>query len=252
MSLQREPSLLRFKPIELRALLAVALVWPAAVRAQEQSGASGGEQAQQAQAEADQGDAGAAPSDDSAPTQEAPEDSSADAAAGAQAAPALSPPELLEQVEPEYPAEELAQPREVSVALRLSIDAQGNVVDAEVLESAGPAFDAAALAAARTFRFVPAKRYGTPIGARIAVRIAFRPPEQPATEPAPETESAEASPEAPEPSAQAPSSPAPVEVQVKGQLSRIEQRRKSADAVTVVDLEQARRRWARCSRARPV
>src|SRR5690606_32339234 len=102
------------------------------------------------------------------PTQPAPDGSptDAEAAAPAQAAPALSPPELLEQVEPEYPQEELAEAREVSVVLRLSIDAQGNVVDAEVLESAGPAFDEAALAAARKFRFVPAKRHGTPIPAR--------------------------------------------------------------------------------------
>src|SRR4051812_35750581 len=74
--------------------------------------------------------------------------------AAAQAAPKLTrPPELLKFVEAPYPEAERASGKSAAVVLQLTISATGTVDDVTVNESAGPAFDAAALAAAKQFVF---------------------------------------------------------------------------------------------------
>ncbi len=50
-------------------------------------------------------------------------------------------PELIDFVEAEYPPEALAARMEADVVLRLSLDAEGRVTAAEVLEPAGRGFD---------------------------------------------------------------------------------------------------------------
>ncbi len=96
--------------------------------------------------------------------------------ARAQAAPApseLSPPRLTSDAEPIYPEEKKASAERASVTLTLSIDARGVVTDAKVTASAGEAFDAAALEAAKRLVFEPARRDGEPIAARIPFTFAF-------------------------------------------------------------------------------
>ena len=63
-----------------------------------------------------------------------------------------------------------------TVMLRLTIDANGLVTDAQVETPAGHGFDEAALAAARTLRFAPATRDGIPVASRIRYRYVFTPP----------------------------------------------------------------------------
>jgi TonB family protein len=78
-----------------------------------------------------------------------------------------------------------------TVGLKLTVDAQGSVGDAEVVVSAGEALDAAALAAVRRFIFEPARRDGEPIAARIRYDYVFAParplPPPPSVAPAPRT-----------------------------------------------------------------
>ncbi|MES2642336.1 MAG: TonB-dependent receptor [Myxococcota bacterium] len=81
------------------------------------------------------------------------------------------PPELLQFVEAPFPAEEAG--RTASVVLAVTIGAEGAVEDVTVQESAGPAFDAAAVEAARQFRFSPAEIDGVPARVRILYRYDF-------------------------------------------------------------------------------
>jgi len=101
-----------------------------------------------------------------APAPEAP-------AAGETAKPRLTPPRLLEAVEPVYPEAERQGARAASVGLVLTLDAEGHVTDAAVAESGGEAFDAAALEAARRLVFAPALSGDKPIPAKIPFRFDF-------------------------------------------------------------------------------
>ncbi len=91
-----------------------------------------------------------------------------------QPAPKLTkPPALVTFVEAEYPPEEREAGRAATVVMRISIAADGRVSDAEVVTSAGAAFDAAALAAARQFVFSPAEVDGKPAAIRIEYAYDF-------------------------------------------------------------------------------
>ncbi len=91
-----------------------------------------------------------------------------------QAAPQLTKaPKLIRFVEARYPAAEQAARREASVVLSLALSAEGAVTEATVLESAGAAFDAAALAAVRQFQFEPAEVDGVPAAIRLTYRYDF-------------------------------------------------------------------------------
>jgi TonB family protein len=62
---------------------------------------------------------------------------------------------------------------EAKVVLRLSIDADGHVTNAEVEKGAGHGFDEAAQAAAERFRFEPAMRNKKPVGSVILYEYRF-------------------------------------------------------------------------------
>ncbi|WP_394836411.1 TonB-dependent siderophore myxochelin receptor MxcH [Pendulispora rubella] len=154
----------------------------------------------------------------------------------------VQPPELVAFVEAEYPPAALAARREGRVVLRLTLDREGLVIDADVKEPAGYGFDEAARSAALRFRFSPARRGDKPVAARILYTYEFRlppEPEPPAAPPAPGVEQAPGAP-APRPPAAA---EVPVEVKVKG-LSEVARLRQSAQAVKVIELEQAQRETA--------
>lgn len=104
---------------------------------------------------------------------------------------AISPPTLVQDVAPAYPASASGDAAEV--VLLLTVDRDGHVSDAKVVESGGDAFDAAALDAAKRLLFAPAKKNGAPVAARIRFRFRFAPPppRQPATSPPPSTPAAE-------------------------------------------------------------
>jgi protein TonB len=84
-------------------------------------------------------------------------------------------PQLVHRVMPDYPKGEGIEPLQgvVVVAMRIGID--GAVHDARVERGLGPAFDAAALAAVREWRFEPAREKGRPVEVEFRVTINFVP-----------------------------------------------------------------------------
>ncbi|MBX3219324.1 MAG: TonB-dependent receptor [Labilithrix sp.] len=84
-------------------------------------------------------------------------------------------PELVDFVEAVYPEAELREGRAATVVLELAISAAGVVEAAVVAQSAGAAFDTAAVDAARRFTFRPAEVDGKPAPVKITYRYAFAP-----------------------------------------------------------------------------
>lgn len=127
-------------------------------------------------------DAGTAPSETPSgePTEPSGDDSDG-AGAPSPSTPDAHPPEALQAVEAEYPPEALRARIEGTVVLRLSIDAEGNATEAEVIEPAGHGFDEAARAAALRARYRSARRGDTNVASRILIRVDFRLPAAPPT-----------------------------------------------------------------------
>ena len=96
-----------------------------------------------------------------------------DAPAPAAPAHVIVPPKLTTFVQAEFPPSEIVAGKGATVVLSIAIDATGKVVGVTVVESAGPAFDAAAVGAAGQFVFSPASVDGKPIPVKITYRYAF-------------------------------------------------------------------------------
>lgn len=82
-------------------------------------------------------------------------------------------PRLMRFEDAPYPDSERARGAAAAVVLAVVIGADGNVEAAAVVESAGEAFDAAALAAVQRFVFEPAQIDGTNARLRIVYRYEF-------------------------------------------------------------------------------
>jgi TonB family protein len=87
--------------------------------------------------------------------------------------PVIVMPELVTFVDAPYPPEAEKAGIQGSVVLKLTIDREGNVTEAEMLEPAGHGFDEAAREAALKFKFKPATRNGTPVPVNIKYRYDF-------------------------------------------------------------------------------
>ncbi len=87
----------------------------------------------------------------------------------------IKPPKPKNQVQGTYPPEHRDLGRVVRVSLQLRVDAEGNVVDAKVLQGDLPAFDAEAKRAVAALKFVPATRNGTPIPYPVKWTVVFLP-----------------------------------------------------------------------------
>lgn len=83
----------------------------------------------------------------------------------------VQPPRVVRFVEAARPAD--APGTETSVLLELTIDEQGRVERVGVLESAGAAFDAAAVQALQQFEFSPALRDEQPLRVKLTYRYVF-------------------------------------------------------------------------------
>lgn len=83
------------------------------------------------------------------------------------------PPKLVSFVEAPYPESEKAAGQQASVVLQIAISATGSVENVSVVTSAGAAFDQAAVAAVRQFRFEPAEIDDKPAPIRIQYRYEF-------------------------------------------------------------------------------
>lgn len=89
----------------------------------------------------------------------------------------IAPPRLIHSVEAIYPESALERRVEGLVVLELVVNIEGEVEEVRVLEPRDRALDSAAVAAARLFRFEPARRGSTPVAARIRYRYEFRLPD---------------------------------------------------------------------------
>jgi TonB family protein len=89
-------------------------------------------------------------------------------------APSVSAPRLLHEVPMPWPASE--PPRaNTAVVVEFTVGTDGRVANASIVQSAGAAFDAAALEAVTQFEFVPAARGDETVAARIRYRCVFEP-----------------------------------------------------------------------------
>ncbi len=87
---------------------------------------------------------------------------------------APTPPRFLERTEPVYPRAARLAGVEGVVRLRLSLDAEGGLVAAEIATTSGsPALDEAALAAARASRYAPAQLGAVAVPAETSATYRF-------------------------------------------------------------------------------
>jgi len=98
--------------------------------------------------------------------------------------PVFIPPELTGFVEAERPAG--ADPAAAEVLMTIQVGIEGEVTQATVVQSAGEAFDTAALEAVRAFVFAPATEDGVPLPVELEYLYVFDALPQPEPEPEPE------------------------------------------------------------------
>ena len=85
------------------------------------------------------------------------------------------PARVLRRGQPRYPSWARNKGIEGFVVLRLFVGAEGTVSKVEVIRSQPPGvFDAAALRAARSYRFAPARKRGRRVKATLVQRMVFR------------------------------------------------------------------------------
>jgi TonB family protein len=144
------------------------------------------------------------------------------------------PPQLVESVAPEYPAEAVAAQLDADVTVLVSIDDAGVVTNVTVPTPVGHGFDQAAIDAVKKYRFNPAEFDGKPgpITVQTVIHFRFKMPEsQPAS-----TQAASAPASAP--ATQAASAPAvPPAVLVGSVKERGTRRKLAAVPVDIVELE---------------
>ena len=87
--------------------------------------------------------------------------------------PVVVMPEIVHFENAPYPPEAEKAGVQGNVVLKLTIDKDGNVTAADVLEPAGNGFDEAAQAAALKFKFKPATKDGVPFAVKIKYSYAF-------------------------------------------------------------------------------
>jgi TonB family protein len=103
----------------------------------------------------------------------------------------VKPPRLVESVMPVYPEEARQQGLEGMVIVNARMDTRGNVSDAMILKSTNEAFNAAALAAVKAWKYEPMVINGKPQDVVFTVTIRFtlkadkKAPEPPPPPPAP-------------------------------------------------------------------
>jgi TonB family protein len=85
-------------------------------------------------------------------------------------------PVLQGYVDPIYPLGALRERIAGIVGLELVVDETGHVAEAKVVQPAGHGFDEAALAAAQSWTFLPARQNDLPIRSTVALTLPFEPP----------------------------------------------------------------------------
>ncbi len=97
------------------------------------------------------------------------------------AGPVIEPPSAKCEGAPQYPQSERASGIQASVTLHVTLSPDGGVTEKKVTASAGPAFDAAALASLEHCTLTPARVDGVPAASLIELTVEFVPPVLPWT-----------------------------------------------------------------------
>jgi len=84
------------------------------------------------------------------------------------------PPEIVVQVQPEYPEVARKAGLEGKVIVAAIVDENGNVIKAEIHRSDNPIFNEAALEAARKMKFKPAKQKDIPVKVKVFIPFTFK------------------------------------------------------------------------------
>ena len=85
----------------------------------------------------------------------------------------MVPPTLLTQVKPRYTADALRQRIQGTVTLEVVISREGIPVAIRVTRSLDPGLDEEAVAAAREWRFTPARMGNTPVDVLVTIVLDF-------------------------------------------------------------------------------
>lgn len=88
--------------------------------------------------------------------------------------PGISPPRLLQHVEPEFTKEARKGQHQGTVAVRATVGTDGRIHDAHVIRGLGWGLDENALAAVRKWVFDPATKDGRKVAVFIDVQVSFR------------------------------------------------------------------------------
>lgn len=89
--------------------------------------------------------------------------------------PGVSGPRLVRRAAPSYPSAAARLNREATVDVRVLVDENGDVIEAEIDgRKAGLGFDEAALQAARSSRFEPATKFDVPVKMWTTMRFVFK------------------------------------------------------------------------------
>jgi TonB family protein len=91
----------------------------------------------------------------------------------------VTPPSVVQKVEPEYTAEARVKRVEGVIKLYVEITKEGSAVNIEVLRTLDPGLDAKAVQAVRQWRFRPAKKDGQPVRMTAIIDVDFRLPRYP-------------------------------------------------------------------------
>ena len=86
----------------------------------------------------------------------------------------ITPPSLQREVKPVYTEEGRRRSVEGDVVMEVVVRADGSTGAVRVLQGLGSGLDQRAIDAVRQWRFVPARRYGTPVDVLVEIAVEFR------------------------------------------------------------------------------
>jgi TonB family protein len=90
------------------------------------------------------------------------------------AAPGVTPPRLINKVEPAYSPEARKAKYQGQVVLSVEVDASGQVTDVKANRSLGLGLDGKAIDAVKQWKFTPGMQDGKPVAMQVEVEVDFR------------------------------------------------------------------------------
>jgi TonB family protein len=83
-------------------------------------------------------------------------------------------PQVISKTDPPYTKEAKDAKVQGTVILRITVDANGNVTDAEVEKGLDKGLDENAVNTLKTWKFKPATKNGKPVSSKLSVEVSFK------------------------------------------------------------------------------